>query len=372
MSDVVQQTDQRTCRFPGCERPAVAAEAGTGRPPEYCDDEGHNRAAAWRARRRLSAEPARSAEDEKRPVDAARQRASEIRGQVAGMVEHLGVQLNALVEELRTVADPDAAEAQIESVTSEAAEQVASASARASRAEKAQRQAEAERVEADAAAVEASELAEQQQATLTELGGQLDLQGQALEQVTVELAETRTAGETRDRQAQAELVELREQLAATQARLAETEQARADATVRAETAVAGRAEAEERARGAVARADEEADRAKRAEADLVLVREQLDQLRTEREGLREEISALRGTVATVTVERDASRADAERERAHGDQRVADLRTSQDQQLEQIRIELTEARQDAREQRSRADTAEARTTPPAAGKPASKR
>lgn len=372
MSDVVQQTEQRRCRFPGCERPAVAAEAGTGRPPEYCDDEGHNRAAAWRARRRLSAAPARSVEDEKRPVDAARQRASEIRGQVAGMVEHLGVQLNALVEELRTVADPDAAEAQIESVTSEAAEQVASASARASRAEKAQRQAEAERVEADAAAVEASELAEQQQTTLTELGERLDLQGQALDQVTVKLAETQAAGETRDRQAQAELAERREQLASTQVRLTETEQARADATLRAEASAAARAEADERARGAVARADEEADRAKRAEADLAQVREQLDQLRTEGEGLREEISALRGTVATVTVERDASRADAEREREHGAQRVADLRTSQDQQLEQIRTELIEARQDAREQRSRADTAEARTTPPATGKPASKR
>lgn len=38
------------------------------------------------------------------------------------MVEHLGQQLTALVEELRTVADPDAAEAQIEFVTTEAAE----------------------------------------------------------------------------------------------------------------------------------------------------------------------------------------------------------------------------------------------------------
>lgn len=370
MSDLVQ-VEQRVCRFPGCERPAVAAEAGTGRPPEYCDDEGHNRAAAWRARRRLSAEPARGLDDEKRPVDAARQRASEIRGQVAGMVEHLGAQLNALVEELRTVADPDAAEAQIESVTTEAAEQVASASARATRAEQAQRKAEAERVEADAAAVEASELAEQQQAVLTETAEQLAVQTLALEQVTLELAETRSAGEARDLAAQAELVELREQLAGAQVRLTETEQARVDASARAEAAVMARAEADERARGAVVRAEEEAGRAKRAEADLVVAREQLDQLRTERESLREEVSALRGTVATVGVERDAARADADRERVHGDQRVADLRTSQDQQYEQLRAELVEARQDAREQRTRADTAEARTTPPA-GKPPSKR
>ena len=225
--------------------------------------------------------------------------------------------------------------------------------------------------EADAAAVEASELADQQQAALADTHDQLAVQALVLEQASIELAETRRAGEARDREAQAELVTLREQLTGAQARLADTEQARADATARAEAAVMARAEAEERARGAVARADGEADRAKRAEADLVGAREQVDQLRTERETLREEVSSLRGTVSTVSVERDAARADADRERVHGDQRVADLRTSQDQQYEQLRTELAEARQDARDQRTRADTVEARTTPPA-GKPASKR
>ena len=37
------------------------------------------------------------------------------------------------------------------------------------------------------------------------------------------------------------------------------------------------------------------------------------------------------------------------ESAHGDQRVADLRLTQDQQLAQLRSELAEARQDARGQ-----------------------
>ena len=46
------------------------------------------------------------------------------------MVEHLGQQLRGLLEELRTVADPEAAELQIEAVTSQAAEQVATAAAR--------------------------------------------------------------------------------------------------------------------------------------------------------------------------------------------------------------------------------------------------
>ncbi|WP_174775496.1 hypothetical protein [Cryobacterium frigoriphilum] len=358
MSDQEQtQTEQRTCRFPSCNRPAIAAEAGTGRPPEYCDDDGHNRAAAWRARRKLTAEPTRNLDDDKRPVDAARQRASEIRGQVAGMVEHLGVQLNALVEELRTVADPDAAEAQIESVTADAAEQVAAASARASRAEQAQRKAESERVEADAAAVEASEFADQQKASLDGAIEQLETQGEVLNQVAAELAETRTAGETRDLKAQADLDELREQLTFSQTRLAETEQAREAAVARAEASATARAEADERARGAVDRANTEAERAHRAEANAVGVREELEKARAQRDELREETSALRSHVATVTVERDAARADAERETAHGDQRVADLRLAQGQQLTQLRTELAEARQDAREQRTRADRAE---------------
>ena len=77
------------------------------------------------------------------------------------MVEHLGQQLQGLLEELRTVADPETAELQIQAVTSPAAEQVATAEARASRAEQAQRRAEAERAEADGAAEEATALSEQ-------------------------------------------------------------------------------------------------------------------------------------------------------------------------------------------------------------------
>ena len=103
--------DEKLCRFPGCPLPAAASESGSGRPPEYCDDSSHNRAAAWHACRRLRAEQtSHLAGAEQRPVDAARQRASELHGQVAGMIEHLGQQLQGLVEELRTVADPEAAE----------------------------------------------------------------------------------------------------------------------------------------------------------------------------------------------------------------------------------------------------------------------
>ena len=366
MSDQLQQTELRTCRFPGCERPAVSADAGTGRPPEYCDDEGHNRAAAWRARRRLAAEPARSVEDEKRPVDAARQRAGELRGQVAGMVEHLGQQLTSLVEELRTVADPDAAEVQIESVTTEAAERVAAATARASRAEQAQRRAEAERVEADAAATEASDLTEQQQVALAAVQHEAGERAQLLDQVTTELATVQAAAGAEKIQAQADLTKLRDQLAAVRTRLGETERERDDAATRSEAAFAARAEADERARGAVARADNETARAQRAETDLTVLRDQLEQSRTAHDALREDASSLREHLATAIVERDAARTDAERERTHGEQRVSDLRTTHDQQLAQLRVETAELRQEAREQRSRGGQAGAR---PAGKKPA---
>jgi ribosomal protein L29 len=152
------------------------------------------------------------------------------------MVEHLGQQLTALIEELRTVADPDAAEAQIESVAIEAAAQVAAATARISRAEQAQRQAEAERLEADAAASEASTLAEQQHATLAVAQQELADRTHTLDQVTAELVAVRAAAAAQNAQAQAELSQLREQLATVRTRLGEAEHECDDANARTETA----------------------------------------------------------------------------------------------------------------------------------------
>lgn len=265
------RTEQRWCRYPGCERRAEPGESEAGRPPGYCKDPRHNRAAAWRARRRLATEPGQQPVEDDRPVDAARERASAIRAQVAGMIDVLNSQLESLVEELRTTGDPDAAAAQIEAVTAQAAEQVATANARASRAEQGQHQAEADRVDADAAAVEATAAAETAQEAL--------------------------------QQAQAE------------------------------------AEANERALQEAARARDE-------------TREQLDQVRAERDTVQAQFE-------TVTGQRDAARRDVEREQAHGDQRVADLRATHDQQVASLRAELEQVRQDVQTERTRADRAEAR-------------
>ena len=337
-SDEVQQAEQRTCRFPECVHPAVSADSGSGRPPEYCDHVGHNRAAAWRARRRLAAEPSRNIEDEKRPVDAARQRAGELSDQVAGMLEHLGQQLTALIEELRIVADPDAAEAQIESVTTEAATQVAAANTRTRRAEQAQRQADMERLEADAAATEASELADQLHADLALTQLELRDRALALDQVTAELVAVRSAAKAQNAQAQSELPQLREQLATARTRLEEAEHECDAATARAESASAARADAEKRAQGAVARAADEAVRAQRATSDVAKVRDEQSHARNVHDTIREEASLLRRNLATAIVERDAARASVERERTHGDQRISDLRTTENHHITQLRDE----------------------------------
>ena len=372
MSETVEET--RTCRFPGCERPPAPATGGVGRLPEYCDDPAHTPAAAWRARQRKRRETAGAVSAvEERPVDAARQRASEIRGQVAGMGEHLVEQFRALIEELRTISDPDAAEAQIESMSTDAAEQVAASSARATRAEQAQRKAEAERAEADAAAAETVELADQLGTDLERVREQFAEQEQAGAQLRAELAETRAMAAAQDEQARHELEELNRDLAATRASRDDAERDRDAAAARAETATAAQTEALDRARSAEARADLETARAQRAETETAQLREQLDAARAEGVALREKVSELRGEVATATAQRDAAKADVAGEKAHGDQRVNDLRATHTEQLDQLREDLTRARDEARDQRSRADRAEAQrgtdplgkrsTTPP---------
>jgi len=348
MTEQAQMTD-RACRFPGCTKAAVPSEAGTGRPPEYCEDPDHTRASAWRARRRLALPEARAVED--RPVDAARQRASEIRGQVGGMIEHLEGQLRSLVDELRTIGDPDAAEAQLESVASDAAEQIAAANARASRAEQAQRKAEAERAEADAAAAEATELSDQLQADVAAARAELAGAQAVGEQLAGEIDEARSRAAAERLEHQTAIAQVRDELGSTQARLEEAEQGREGAVERALSAEAGKAEAEERARSAAGRADAEAARATRAERESTAVRERL-------EAAREQVADVRGQLASVTATLASARADIDRERAHGDQRVADLRASYDSQLQARQVELDRARDEATGQRSRADPAEA--------------
>ncbi|GAB3364405.1 coiled-coil domain-containing protein [Modestobacter lapidis] len=364
MSDATE-TEQRICRFPGCRRPTADSQSGVGRPPEYCDDSAHNRTAAWHARRRPRTEQS-AAGMEQRPIDAARQRAGELHGQVAGMIEHLDQQLQVLLEELRTVADPEAAELQIEIVTSEAAEQVATAAARASRAEQAQQRAEAERAEADAAAEDASALSAQLRTRLEEARQQLTEAETDRERLNAELADALAAVDAEREQSAAKLIDLAEKLTVVEARLVEAHGDRDAAIRRAEAAMAAQSEAEERSRNAVERADAESARAARAEDAVESVRRGLAQADRQTADLRDEASDLRGRLAAMTAQRDAAVHDAEREKTHGHERVDDLRARHEEENRRLREELAElrgelntARDDARVQRSKADRAEAR-------------
>lgn len=323
---MTQQTDQRTCRFPGCEQPAVPSD-GTGRPPEYCDNPGHTRAAAWRARQKQAEGPRPV---EAYPVDAARQRASMITGQVTGMIEHLGQQLSVLVDELRTVGDPDAVEAQLEAVSSEAAEQVATANARATRAEQTQRRIEAEKAEADAAATEATVALEQLTATLDQVRLDLTDTTRARDQLSDDLAALRAAMAAEQEEARDVQAVLRSDLEAAHTELRYTV---------------------ERRDAALARADE-------SQRAVASAQSRADSATVEAESLRSTVGELQGVVAGLTAERDAARGEAQRERVHADQRVADLQVAFESQLSQRQAEITQAREEAQAHLERAIRAEA--------------
>jgi colicin import membrane protein len=74
------------------------------------------------------------------------------------------------------------------------------------------------------------------------------------------------------------------------------------------------------------------------------VRGQLEGARADVEHIRETMADLRGALATLTAEREAARADIERERVYGDQRVKDLHDTYRRQIDQLRDELTQARE----------------------------
>jgi len=255
---------------------------------------------------------------EQRPVDAARQRASELHGQVAGMIEHLGQQLQALVVDLRTVGDPEAAELQIEAVTSQAAEQVATAAGQPL-----------------VCLFESStELLVQRRGLLSSsvglgalgLGAPLRLLGpagtsraaeDARARLIAELADVRAAVDTERQELAARLTDLQEKLTFAEARLVEVHGDRDAAVRRAEAAMVAQSEAEQRSRNAVERADAESTRARLAEERAESSRHDLAQADRQAADLRDQVGELRAQLAAITAQRDAAVHEAEREKAHG-------------------------------------------------------
>ncbi len=316
MSEI--EIEKRTCRFPGCSAKADQGEPGAGRPPEYCKDPAHNRGAAWRARKLeradLTGQPV--PDDMGRPVAMARARAGEYVEQVTGLTEQLSRTLTAVVEELRTLGDPDAAAAQIEAVTAEAEERTAGAASRAARAEQDRREAEQDRREADAAAEEAAA---------------------EVEQLTTDLVTVREAHQGLEDAfalARAEHTQLVDQLVGerNQAAAGEVEQTtRADKAEQARDALHSRVEelrAEQEATKAAhvaALEDLRADR-DRTSAELTSARAEhlqvVKDLRTELETVRADHTR---TVEDLRADRDQVRAEHTAAKAEHDQAVKDLR-----------------------------------------------
>lgn len=233
-------------------------------------------------------------------MDAARARAGQLTAQVTGMSEHLIEQLTRLLDELRTLADPDVAETHIAAVTADAAEQVAAAAARATRAEQAQHAAAAHADEANAAATEATTLNEtltHEVAALTETLTHLRSDHAALHDEHTAL--------TRDHDTQ-------------QARLAATEHDLHAAI-----------EARDTAHTQAQQHQHDRDRANAA----------AEQLRTDLATAHDHAAQLRADLATATAERDAARAETDRERSHADQRVHDLHTTYSHQLDALNTAL---------------------------------
>ena len=106
------------------------------------------------------------------------------------------------------------------------------------------------------------------------------------------------------------------------------------------------------------RAESEATRADREKAAVTAALAQLEGVRADLDAARDSAGDMRSTMATLTAEREAARADVERERAHGDQRVKDIHETYGRQIDQLREEIALARRETTPERrtSKAPTA----------------
>lgn len=363
-------TGTRTCKYPGCRRPVEQATGAPGRPAEYCDDPEHTAVRAWRARRSGDTAAAGEPDDLGRPVAMASARAGMLRDDFVKTAEQLTEQLSRGLDELRTLTDPDAAAAQVETVSAEAAEQVAAAEVARNRAEVTARQAKSDLAEANdaaqeldtqlqqavAARAEADRLRQEALAELAEAGTQIEaLSGQL----------ATTAGERDQLHARAE--SLGRDVAAGQQQL-QAETRRADDTAaRAERDRTASEKAitqlETRLAASSARSDE-------LERQLTATREQLDGAHAAQARLEAQLAAATQRVeeAIARSERsDAARADADRDRVSAEKAATRLEA----QLEQARGRVEELTADRdRLTTNLADAARAGGSSTVAGDPAS--
>ncbi len=203
----MNEATTRTCRYPGCDRPSAESNPGEpGRPPEYCQDPEHTRATAFHARRKLKAQGGKQVPDDLgRPVSMAQGRVGELVPQFAEQVKALRALAERVAGELETLADPEAAAAQIEAVNAEAEQKVAEATSRALKAEAGLREARGDQAEAEAAAEEAILDAEARTAALTATQAELVSTKAHVDDLSTQLQEAQVqAQQAQERAARAE------------------------------------------------------------------------------------------------------------------------------------------------------------------------
>src|SRR5205814_280790 len=149
------------CAYPGCENEPRVAEDGAGAKPKYCGQpdpltgKPHTALIAFRRRQELRQDGGTAeADDLGRPVTMATARAAELRKGIRADMAALTGKLAELAAQLDRAADPESAEAQVETVQAAEAERgaaITKAGQRAGRAEAQAREAiERARAESEA------------------------------------------------------------------------------------------------------------------------------------------------------------------------------------------------------------------------------
>lgn len=342
------------CRYPWCRNPAEASEATTGRPAGFCDLElpdgrrAHTKGTAFRERKRLEAEasgaglaaPATvlSDVDETRPHQTASLRGAALLDAVRAeaKAEHAAAasrlaKWEHLVEQLETIADPEAAGVDIETVRSAAAEEVARAQGELAKETKARRAAEeklriaqADKDEAEAAIVEFD----------AEKAEQLAAAAAAVETAEAQRAAAQAEAERVKTEADAAVAAAAEEMAALRTETAaQVEQARAEAEQVKTKAGEDIAAAAEANRVAI-----EAVRAEAAAAVKAAEQRTADQVKAAEEVAEAKVAEAVEAARKVT---EQAAADAERARLDADTRIAAARSAQ------VRAEQEQARAETR-------------------------
>lgn len=328
-----------TCGYPDCANQPRPARDGAGARPKYCGlpdpvtGRPHSALTAFRRRqeaeRVIAGTPAQP-DDLGRPVTMATARAAQLRDGIRDDVQSLLDKLTGALAQLERTADPEAAEAQLETVQAEAAEQIADTRAELARQTQRRQRAEADADEARTAALEADGCMQAAQVA----------QAQAEQAAAHADTAARAARADADREVRAVREQAEAQVAtalADAARQVTAARADADAQIgqmRAErdTATGDRDGALQRAEQADRRADTQISRAVQAEQDargeLERVRADAERERdTLRQGFEARIAALEQTRADLRArgERAESEADTERrERARLSARLEEL------------------------------------------------